>query len=64
MLFRLPAFLYRKSIGRLINPAEVKAEELGSDSSGSMEDAALDEATAVNAVDEAERRKPKVRRRN
>ena len=64
MVFQLPFFLYRKSIGRLINPAQVTAEELGGDGPDTLEEAALDSATAVNAVDESQRRQPKVRRRN
>ena len=62
-IFRLPAFAYRKTIGRFLNPAQVKAEELGEDDAETLEEAALNEATSINANEESERRKPKVRRR-
>lgn len=63
MIFRLPGFVYRKSIGRFINPAQAAAEDLQEDEDQTLEEAALDEATSINRVDESERRQPKVRRR-
>ena len=56
-------FAYRKSLGRFINPAQTVAEELQEDPEESLEDAALNEATSINKNEEAERRQPKVRRR-
>jgi len=62
-LVRAPLFLYRKSLGRLISPAETVAAELGEEQDETLEDAALNEATSINKNEEAERRQPKVRRR-
>ena len=55
--------MYRKSLGRLISPAETVAAELGEEQDETLEDAALNEATSINKNEEAERRQPKVRRR-
>lgn len=63
MIFKLPGFLYRKSFGRFISPVQTAAEEMQDDGPESLEDAAIDSATAINANDESDRRKPKVRRR-
>jgi hypothetical protein len=62
-IFRLPVFAYRKTLGRFINPAQATAEEFAEDDAETLEEAALNEATSINANEESERRKPKVRRR-
>ncbi|KIW01330.1 uncharacterized protein PV09_07105 [Verruconis gallopava] len=63
VLFRLPAFVYRKTIGRFLRPHEAVLEQLTRDEHETIEDAALDCATSINANEESERRKPKVRRK-
>lgn len=63
MIFKLPGFLYRKTLGRFINPVQTAAEEMQEDGPENFEDEAIDSATAINANDESDRRKPKVRRR-
>jgi hypothetical protein len=54
---------YRNTLGRVLGPKQaVLADQ--EDTEETLEEAALNEATSLNGVEESQRRKPKVRQRN
>jgi hypothetical protein len=60
---KLPMWAYRKTLGRFFGPKEAVLADQEDDKSETLEDAALNEATSLNAVEESQRRKPRVRQR-
>lgn len=68
VLYKLPRWLYRRSVGRLIDPAGAKREEelataQQEEDERPADEKAMDAATAINANGEARRRKVKIHKR-
>ena len=61
MLFKLPKFLYNRSVGRLLGNTAAAEEPLLETSDLTEEEAALQAATASNLNGEARKRKAKAK---
>ncbi|QDS67569.1 hypothetical protein FKW77_003418 [Venturia effusa] len=62
-LVKLPMWAYHKTLGRFLGPREAVLADQEDKQSNTPDDAALDEATSMNGVEEKQKRKPKVRQR-
>lgn len=62
ILFSAPTWVYRKSIGRFINPSEPTYED-EIEEPETLEESALDQATSVNVADSVRRGKSKPRQK-
>jgi hypothetical protein len=54
---------YRKTLGRFLGPKGAVLADQEDAEAETLEEAALNEATSLNAVEESQRRKPRVRQR-
>lgn len=63
VLVRLPMWLYNKSVGRFIGSKEAVLDDQEDAEFESLEDEAIMGATSLNANEETQKRKPRVRQR-